>query len=180
MFALYLDIQKSLDLETLSDTEARGRWKSFVGKWYGLQGQFGSGVSCASSYGLLRVKGFPLTLLRNRGELAEGWYDPATLQKAIEPSAKSSTPDGAASRRRASPDYGSSVKAITGNAESSDEDDIGPALPSHLEKHVKQSHRSGPSIPTMQDLELQRGTSSSSWCEDHSLRQISVSKLLVN
>ena len=35
MFALYLDIQKQLILEELSEEEVRGRWKSFLGKWYG-------------------------------------------------------------------------------------------------------------------------------------------------
>jgi len=35
MFALYLEIQKQLVLEDLPQNEARGRWKSFVGKWYG-------------------------------------------------------------------------------------------------------------------------------------------------
>ncbi|KAI6865624.1 hypothetical protein KC343_g7197 [Hortaea werneckii] len=33
LFASYLDLQKGLDLDTLSADEARGRWKSFVGKW---------------------------------------------------------------------------------------------------------------------------------------------------
>jgi len=35
MFALYLDIQKQLVLEDLDEHETRGRWKSFIGKWYG-------------------------------------------------------------------------------------------------------------------------------------------------
>ena len=34
MFALYLDIQKQLVLEDLPVDEVKGRWKSFVGKWY--------------------------------------------------------------------------------------------------------------------------------------------------
>lgn len=34
MFGLYLEIQKQLVLEELSDDQVRGRWKSFVGKWY--------------------------------------------------------------------------------------------------------------------------------------------------
>ncbi len=34
MFGLYLDIQKQLVLEELPPDEMRGRWKSFVGKWY--------------------------------------------------------------------------------------------------------------------------------------------------
>jgi hypothetical protein len=35
MFALYLDIQKGKILEELDETEAKGRWKSFLGKWWG-------------------------------------------------------------------------------------------------------------------------------------------------
>ncbi|KAF6239081.1 hypothetical protein HO173_002953 [Letharia columbiana] len=34
MFELYLDIQKQKVLEGLPDDEVKGRWKSFVGKWY--------------------------------------------------------------------------------------------------------------------------------------------------
>jgi hypothetical protein len=34
LFALYLDVQKQLILEELSEREAKGRWKSFFGKWY--------------------------------------------------------------------------------------------------------------------------------------------------
>jgi hypothetical protein len=33
MFALYLDIQKGKVLEELDETEIKGRWKSFLGKW---------------------------------------------------------------------------------------------------------------------------------------------------
>jgi len=33
MFALYLDIQKSLEIEEITEDEVRGRWKSFVNKW---------------------------------------------------------------------------------------------------------------------------------------------------
>ena len=34
MFAMYLDIQKQKVLEDLDEIEAKGRWKSFIGKWY--------------------------------------------------------------------------------------------------------------------------------------------------
>jgi hypothetical protein len=34
LFALYLDVQKTIDVDELSDHEARGRWKSFMKKWY--------------------------------------------------------------------------------------------------------------------------------------------------
>ncbi|RDW66164.1 hypothetical protein BP6252_09799 [Coleophoma cylindrospora] len=33
MFGLYLDIQKKKYLEDLDETEIKGRWKSFIGKW---------------------------------------------------------------------------------------------------------------------------------------------------
>lgn len=33
MFALYLDIQKQLEIDFLDESEVKGRWKSFVGKW---------------------------------------------------------------------------------------------------------------------------------------------------
>jgi hypothetical protein len=34
MFALYLDIQKQIDIGELEEAEIKGRWKSFVNKWY--------------------------------------------------------------------------------------------------------------------------------------------------
>jgi len=34
MFALYLDIQKNILIEDLSHDEIKGRWKSFINKWY--------------------------------------------------------------------------------------------------------------------------------------------------
>ena len=34
MFAMYLDIQKSLFIEDMEEEEVKGRWKSFVKKWY--------------------------------------------------------------------------------------------------------------------------------------------------
>lgn len=33
LFAMYLDIQKNIDVEDLDERELKGRWKSFVGKW---------------------------------------------------------------------------------------------------------------------------------------------------
>jgi len=34
LFASYLDIQKELDIDQLSEREVYGRWKSFIYKWY--------------------------------------------------------------------------------------------------------------------------------------------------
>ena len=33
MFAIYLDLQKQIDIDDLSTEEAKGRWKSFIKKW---------------------------------------------------------------------------------------------------------------------------------------------------
>ncbi|KAG9248397.1 hypothetical protein BJ878DRAFT_531976 [Calycina marina] len=116
MFAQYLDIQKKKILSDLDETEVKGRWKSFIGKW-------------------------------NRGELSDGWYDPTTYQKsiaapAIEPATSYTKPT-------------SSKQKPTRREEESDSDDsVGPALPG--QEHRARSNRHGPSIPSMQDLELKR------------------------
>lgn len=34
MFAMYLDIQKGILIEDLKEEELKGRWKSFVQKWF--------------------------------------------------------------------------------------------------------------------------------------------------
>lgn len=43
---------------------------------------------------------------------------------------------------------------------SSDEDELGPALPGAISTVAASSKRSGPTIPNIQDLELQRGAPS--------------------
>ncbi|KAF2135123.1 uncharacterized protein K452DRAFT_303778 [Aplosporella prunicola CBS 121167] len=134
MFSLYLDIQKQLILEDMDDTEARGRWKSFVGKW-------------------------------NRGELAEGWYDPATLQKAAdsfgEGEDSAAAPRSPAQQRKSSPDYNAGAdargtKPRRNRAEDDDdsEDEFAPALPSEI--GFVDARRSGPAIPRIEDLALRR------------------------
>ncbi|KAK7557958.1 hypothetical protein IWX47DRAFT_787680 [Phyllosticta citricarpa] len=119
MFALYLDIQKQKIVEDMDETEIKGRWKSFVGKW-------------------------------NRGELAEGWYDPSTLQKAIASSSTAEEPGdrGAATRFSA---HGQD-NGISDEEES--EDEFGPAaMPGQLSKGA---NRMGPEVPRLEDLELQK------------------------
>lgn len=34
---MYLDIQKGILIEDLSEEEVKGRWKSFIRKWYVLE-----------------------------------------------------------------------------------------------------------------------------------------------
>ncbi|ETN37596.1 uncharacterized protein HMPREF1541_07218 [Cyphellophora europaea CBS 101466] len=92
----------------------------------------------------------------NRGELAEGWYDPATLNKAIDAEQSTSrrqTPPSASTARRASP-----VRSTEAVEENDDEDDFGPSLPTYtvparlsvLPHHATRAP--GPSIPTTSDL----------------------------
>ncbi|RJE23557.1 hypothetical protein PHISCL_04100 [Aspergillus sclerotialis] len=118
MFAMYLDIQKGILIEDLSEEEVKGRWKSFVNKW-------------------------------NRGELAEGWYDPSTLAKARR----------AVADEQAPPPRGITMEKKEGtpateNDNSDEEDDeYGPYLPS---RQGLPGQSSGPTIPTMQDLQLRK------------------------
>lgn len=128
MFAMYLDIQKGILIEDLKSDEVKGRWKSFTGKW-------------------------------NRGELAEGWYDPATLKRAQE-NANQAQPYSCGGR--ASPEYsydrpadGKTAKeSPTEEEEDGDDDEYGPTLPHP--GFMRGAARSGPTIPTMQNLDLKR------------------------
>ena len=97
--------------------------------------------------------------MRNRGELAEGWYDPATLRKAQVSAAAIEEPLASTTSRklprRASPPY-------EGQAEkkadlSSEEDEFGPTLPGKEVHYHDTAKRPGPAIPNTQDLELRRG-----------------------
>ncbi|KAJ9258547.1 hypothetical protein DTO195F2_5200 [Paecilomyces variotii] len=140
MFAMYLDIQKGIIMEDLTDEEVKGRWKSFIGKW-------------------------------NRGELAEGWYDPVTLEKARRSAAEEPLPSrDDAGWRRSSPDYdrasqdGRPRHTRDEREEDEDEDeDYGPKLP-HPDMSVVSADRMmtgarpGPTIPNTQDLEIRRET----------------------
>ncbi|KAK5069706.1 hypothetical protein LTR64_008111 [Lithohypha guttulata] len=121
MFALYLDIQKQIDIDELEDDEVKGRWKSFVHKW-------------------------------NRGDLAEGWYDPSTLQKALQAAdlqnLNRSTSDAAGKD-------GPGPLSDEVQDDSPEDDDFGPALPQELQAVVSSEtslNRSGPTIPSMDDI----------------------------
>ena len=97
--------------------------------------------------------------MRNRGELAEGWYDPATLHKAQASAALNAVDAGKQSRPLDSPSYGSPRRA----EESSDEDIVGPAMLGNGTQVYKTGKRRGPTIPNLQDLELQRGMACGRW-----------------
>jgi len=93
-----------------------------------------------------------LTFVRNGGELAEGWYDPATLQKAQASAAAYDDPT-APPKPRSSPKYDSPLRE-----ETSDEDVVGPMLPGQEVAAYKKGKRPGPAIPNTQDLQLRQGS----------------------
>ncbi|OOQ91790.1 hypothetical protein PEBR_09509 [Penicillium brasilianum] len=126
MFAMYLDIQKGILIEDLSEEEVKGRWKSFIRKW-------------------------------NHGELAEGWYDPATLERARQSAAEYQP----GPTERASPEYGrgessrnTGAAAQPAGDDDEDDEEYGPTLP--VPGSIRDVTHSGPTIPNMQDLELKR------------------------
>ncbi|KAI9673123.1 MAG: hypothetical protein M1817_002985 [Caeruleum heppii] len=136
LFGLYLDVQKQLVLEELDETEVKGRWKSFVGKW-------------------------------NQGTLAEGWYDPATLQKAV--TASTSSLDEPGPRRRKSPVYDveRAGRQHDGDSES-DDDFVGPELPSTTRDDGGGGKRAGAAAPKMDDLLMRREETLSTARQSHS------------
>jgi hypothetical protein len=93
--------------------------------------------------------------VRNRGELAEGWYDPATLQKAVQETQPESRAQSQKSKAPAAPRRESPKQQELDNGDSDSDASIGPTLPG-MEGRSRGS-KMGPSIPNMQDLELKRG-----------------------
>ncbi|KAL4810422.1 hypothetical protein BDV18DRAFT_57322 [Aspergillus unguis] len=105
----------------------------------------------------------------NRGELAEGWYDPATLEKARSAgtavSAPSDISDKAARERQQEivPTAGGDEE----DEEDDDDDEYGP-----MPQHRGVGRAPGPAIPTMQDLELRKETAQEDLAaERHDARQ---------
>ena len=84
---------------------------------------------------------------RNRGELAEGWYDPSTLRQAT----SSSQPQRHTTIKNRTPSIVREEKS------ESDDDELGPLLPGELLEQRGRWARAGPAIPSIQDLELKRG-----------------------
>ena len=115
LFARYLDVQKQINVDELSETEVKGRWKSFLGKW-------------------------------NRGELAEGWYDPEARWRA-EDRWKNRPVQGEEQQARQVTRQDAPIPSPKqqDDEENEDSDDgYGPALP---------SKQRGAAIPSLQDLQ---------------------------
>ena len=95
-----------------------------------------------------------LIFVRNRGELAEGWYQPQMLKKA-EAFAAGSQPANEPIPQKS---FGNELRRVVQDG-SSDEDEMGPALPDAASRTAHGNKRSGPTIPNLQDIELRRGMS---------------------
>jgi len=99
-----------------------------------------------------------LTPNRNRAELAEGWYDPVTKEKAdratseVKPSRHS--PPSAVQPKQDHHRHEHEQEAAAGQpvADHEDsEDEYAPSLPTNLS-------RVGPTVPSIQDLQYRNGT----------------------
>ncbi|KAL4820823.1 hypothetical protein BDW67DRAFT_180380 [Aspergillus spinulosporus] len=94
----------------------------------------------------------------NRGELAEGWYDPATLEKARSASVVVPGPGdsynaaGNESHKGAVPSSSDHANEVQ---REDDDDEYGP-MPQY--DSSRGGRALGPAIPTMQDLELRKET----------------------
>lgn len=91
-----------------------------------------------------------LTCVRNRGDLAEGWYDSSTKHKADQ-SAPAPLAHATISARQASQAQTLPAPALDGS-NSEPEDDYGPSLP---DQHVQSSR--GPAVPRLEDLQHRNG-----------------------
>ena len=92
--------------------------------------------------------------MRNRGELAEGWYDPNTLKRAqVSIGDTEDVPSIPPIRKQLE----QNADDRSQEAQSSDEDVVGPNLPGNQVVSSSSGMRTGPALPKIQDLELQRG-----------------------
>ncbi|KAK3381607.1 hypothetical protein B0H63DRAFT_209752 [Podospora didyma] len=153
LFAHYLELHKDLNIFDLDDTEVRGRWKSFVGKW-------NRGELAAGWYE-------PEIFQRVTAEwAAEEAFNPAPKRKTNEVA----TRDSLEHEEEGDNDYKTEKRkeqqqqqpqgdegCDDGDDDDDDDDDFGPPLPPGQQAHQpSSSSRKGPDIPKLQDLALRR------------------------
>ncbi|KAK9600855.1 hypothetical protein V6Z92_000921 [Aspergillus fumigatus] len=140
MFAMYLDIQKGLIMEDLSEEEIKGRWKSFIRKWN--RGELPEGWYD------------PNTLEKARRN--------ATEQPPVSGTGRRrDSPDYEQDDHGKDADTGAASEAPPRQNErefnSEDEEEYGPILPHHeVTAKGRGGPFAGPAIPTIQDLELRK------------------------
>ncbi|KAF2972842.1 hypothetical protein GQX73_g755 [Xylaria multiplex] len=146
LFARYLDIQKQIDIATLDEREARGRWKSFVSKWN----------SCELAEGWYRPETFEDVMLD-----LNGVEDKLEGRRRHERQRDSFTKQIETHDREASADLQS--QDTEEEDENDDDNGYGPMLPTQgnlhhatrIAKSLSQT-KHGPGIPGLSDLTLRR------------------------
>ncbi|KAL4764318.1 uncharacterized protein BDW70DRAFT_156969 [Aspergillus foveolatus] len=93
----------------------------------------------------------------NRGELAEGWYDPATLEKARSANAVVPGP-GDSYKITGGESHQGIVPSPSGGTDELQRDDDDEEYGPMPQYGSTRGRAPGPAIPTMQDLELQKET----------------------
>lgn len=92
-------------------------------------------------------------MARNAKELAEGWYDPDTKQKADESADRSAQEIVEEEEAHPAPIKAARAAADSNAASDDDDDDYGPILPPGTSSR---SNRAGPAAPDFSDLTLRR------------------------
>ncbi len=138
LFAHYLDLQKGIDITNLDETEARGRWKSFMGKWN--RGELAAGWYEAEIFERAVQEWGATASLRRRGD-GERSDVPPEQEEGRDSDGKGNSVEGERG-------------VVEEEEEDDDDDDYGPSLPG--QQPLERSRRKGPGIPTMQDLVLRR------------------------
>ncbi|KAI1275560.1 hypothetical protein F5Y07DRAFT_172697 [Xylaria sp. FL0933] len=141
LFARYLDVQKQIDIATLDEREARGRWKSFVSKWN----------NGGLAEGWYRPETFEDAMLDARGV-----GDKPEDERRHEPRRDSSTRVAEVDLRR----QGTEGRDET--QDDDDDDDYGPTLPTQdhgaatSKSSLSSQTKHGAGIPSLSDLTLRR------------------------
>lgn len=91
--------------------------------------------------------------MRNRGDLAEGWYEPTTKDKADAAHNEELFRDG--DEQSIASSHHEDTEHLHGQEQGneSEDDTFGPPLPGELVARKA----AGPAMPSMQDLDLRRG-----------------------
>ena len=82
--------------------------------------------------------------------MADGWYDPSRLERATSALYTREQPGKTTEKPPTTDQY----------EDENDSDDFGPHVPKNTMASRKGSARPGPAIPSMQDIELRKGTNS--------------------
>ncbi|RNJ58336.1 hypothetical protein D7B24_004788 [Verticillium nonalfalfae] len=137
LFAYYLDLQKGRDIQAMDEREARGRWKSFVGKWN--DGALSEGWYDPDMFASAVERAREIGLDDERDDDNYG----AEEQRRVAAARTTASEDGEAEARDRGTDSG-------------DDEDMGPALPPSARAGAATGARAGPGMPSLDDVAASR------------------------